>query len=415
MSEVLWLRWRWTLVCGAAVSLALVGLVANGNLWELLGVFHMRPYFADLAAILAAGQAQEAGLNIYESNPYDPFGRPHVYGPLWLLTGKLGWVASDAWWLGLLLNGIFLVVALGLLAPRNPRTALVVSLVLLSPPILLAIERANNDLIVFVLLAVGALAASRPGPARGFIGGSLIVLSAALKFYSLVALPGLFARKGSLRLAAVLAATGIAVFTAHWWLHREAFAQAMSISPRPSTIFAYGLPLLPVAWELAPNHRVWMMIGGLVGGFSAVGLLWGHRSELWHSLPVIGGRTIAAVAGGMSWMFCFFATTNFPYRAVLLLLVLPWWLSLGSNESAAPGSRLGRRLCALFVGALWLAAPKYWFAGISLGLDEQADRGAKWLMLIVGVDQMLWLVLTLAIGVGLTGWAWRRWRRGTTE
>ncbi len=414
MNETVWQRWRWTFACGGAVALALVGIVAHGGLWELLGVQHMRPYFADLAAILAAGQAHEAGLNIYQYNPFDPFGRPHVYGPLWLLTGKLGLVASDAWWLGMLLNGAFLVVALGLLAPRNPRTALVVVLVLLSPPILLAIERANNDLIIFLLLAGGALVASRPGRIRSYTGAALIVLSAALKFYPLVALPSLFAREGKLRLIALLVASGVAIFTAHWWMQRDAFAQAMSVSPRPSTIFAYGVPLFPVTWEQLSNHRVWLVIGYLFGGFSAAFLLWPHRSALWNSLPVLGGRTIGAVAGGASWLFCFLATTNFPYRAVLLLLVLPWWLSLGSNSTAASDSRLGRRLCALFVGALWLAAPKYWFAEITLDMSGLAAGSANWLMVILGVEQMIWVGLTVAIGVGLAGWVWRRWRLGSS-
>ncbi|MDP2136311.1 MAG: hypothetical protein Q8J74_00520, partial [Candidatus Didemnitutus sp.] len=187
---------------------------------------------------------------------------------------------------------------------------------------------------------------------------------------------------------------------------------ALSISPRPSTVFAFGVPLFPIVWEQLVEHRTWLLFGFLVGGVSSISLLWPHRAALWTSLPVVGGRSICAVAGGTSWIFCFLATTNFPYRVVLLLLVLPWWLALGETSPPARDAGLGRRLCALFLTALWLAAPKFWFAELSLGLSVLAAGSASWLMIIVGVEQMIWLVLTVAIGVGLTGWAWRRWRMG---
>ncbi|MDP2138192.1 MAG: glycosyltransferase 87 family protein, partial [Candidatus Didemnitutus sp.] len=268
MTKAEWLRWRWTYACGATVALALFALVAHGGLWELLGVQHMHPYFADLAAILAAGQAHVAGFNVYEINPFDPFGRPHVYGPLWLLTGQIGWVAADAWWLGLLLVSVFLVVALGLLEPRSFRAAFVVTMVLLSPPVLLGIERANNDLIIFLLFVIGAAAAARQGRAGGYAGAALIVISAGLKFYPLVALPSLFARNGRLRSIAMTVGGGGAIFAVFWWLQRDAIAQALSISPRPSTVFAFGVPLFPIVWEQLVEHRTWLLFGFFVGGVS---------------------------------------------------------------------------------------------------------------------------------------------------
>jgi hypothetical protein len=89
-----------------------------------LSIFSDRPYFLDLVAVLAAGQAHAAGLDVYvPPNPFDPFGRPHCYGPWWLVTGVLGLTVAEARWLGLLLALAFIASAAAVLAPRRVSAA----------------------------------------------------------------------------------------------------------------------------------------------------------------------------------------------------------------------------------------------------------------------------------------------------
>jgi len=411
MNDAFWQRWRWTVACGAAVAVGLVGLVAHGDLWDWLGVHHMSPYFADLAAVLAAGQAKVAGHDIYQPNPFDPFYRPHVYGPLWLVTGPLGLTVGDALWLGAVLVLAFLVVALCLAAPRTPSAALVTGAILLSPPVLLGMERANNDLVIFLLLAgAGWLAAANRRIHRP-LGAALIVLAGALKYYPLVAVPALAARPGRLRhLAAVGVACGL-LFGGLWWLQHEEFSRALAIAPRPSTLFAYGFSLLPFSWEQLAPHRAALFAGFVLGAGLASALLWPLRRALWTALPLHGWRTFCAVAGGSAWLLCYFATTSFPYRAVLLLLVLPAWLAWAGEKVDTLQARLGRSLCALLLCVLWLAAPKHWWTEIYLA-SAGASSAGNWLVTVFGGEQVLWLFISGAIGVSIAGWAWRRWREG---
>ncbi len=401
---------RWTALSGAVVLLVLFALVAHGEIWEVFGVFHMRLYFADLMAILAAGQAHVAGLDVYQSNPFDPLGRPHVYGPLWLLCGKLGLTVSDAWWMGLLLAMIFLAVALRMLNPRSLGAAIVVVMALLSPPILLGLERGNNDLMIFLLLAWAGTAVTSVLRWRQGEGVALIVLAAALKFYPLVALASLWARGGNVRRFVGKMGGAVLVFGGLWWLQREGFSRGLAAAPRPETIFSYSFSLLFTAWEPLAAHRALLGGGLLVGAIPVILLLWRRWGALWHSLPLWGVTTAWAVAGGATWLFCYLANTNYQYRAVLLLLVLPWWLALGSANVDRATAALGRRLCALLVAALWIAAPKYWWAEFFQETEFTATPGTPWVVFIFGIEQMLWLALSVAIAVGLTGWAWRRWR-----
>lgn len=411
MNDALWQRWRWTAACGAAVLLAFVALLAHDALWETLGVYHMRPYFADLAAVFAAGQAQGAGLDVYQPNPFDPFHRPHVYGPLWLVTGSLGLTVGDALWAGPLLGLAFLAAALVLLAPRSPAAAAVAALLLLSPPVLLGLERANNDLVIFLLLAAGTAATARSRVAQA-AGAGAVVLAAVLKYYPLVALPALAARGGRLRGIVGAGAAGAGLFGILWWLQREEFTRALAISPSPATIFAYGYALLPHAWEVFADVRFWHLLGFALGATALLVALGPDRRRLWEGLPLHGARTFAVVAGGATWSFCYFANSNFAYRAVLLLLVVPCWLEWSERRDDRTLARTGRRLCALLLGALWLAAPKYWWATLHSDGGGTVAHARCWLAGLVGLEQALWLGLTLAVGATLAGWAWRRLKEG---
>ncbi len=99
-------------------------------------------------------------------------------------------------------------------------------------------------------------------------------------------------------------------------------------------------------------------------------------------------------------MLCYVATTNFPYRTVVLLALVPFWL-----DGAA--GRAGRWLLGLLVLVLWLGAPKYWLAYPEMVAQP---HWRKTLTFLSGFDQGAWLALTAAVAVMLVGWAWRRLR-----
>lgn len=396
-----WRRHRPAVFTALLALLTFMGLTAHGGWWRLLGVEHMRPFYADTVTTLAASETWAEGGDPFEDNYRDPYGRPHTYGPWWLWAASLGLERRDAWWLGSLLVLAFVGVAAAVARPRTPGQAALLLLCLVSPPSLLGLERANSDLVIFVLLAGAAWLLSRPR-ARGADAAATAVLvaAAALKFYPLISLGALLAKRGALvrRFAWVLG--GAAAFGLAWWLQRAEFQLALREAARPATIFAYGLPMAPLLWEHLAALRGWLLLGAipvLVGGGM---LLRAGLRELRDLLPLHGGRSAAALAGGAAWLLCFVATTNFPYRAVLLFLLLPFWLD------AARG-RTGRRLVWLLLGALWLMAPKYWLAPPEI-LAIPAWR--RVVAVITGADQAAWFILTLALTCSLAGWAWRRWR-----
>jgi hypothetical protein len=406
-------------------------LVAHGGLWARLGIEHFpdRPYFLDLVAVLAAGQAHAAGLDVYvPPNPFDPFGRPHVYGPWWLVTGVLGLTVADARWLGPLLALAFIATAAAMLAPRRAGAAAVALALLASPPVLLGLERGNNDLVVFLLLvAAGALLARRE-ILSGLAGASLVWLAAALKIYPVAVLPMLGARATGRRHAlarlVVVGAGCVAVFGV--W--RADFAHAADHRPAPDTIFAYGLSVLHwmVVWPaLVPeSQRVATVAAQWIAfGATLIGAAWWLRRQaraLWTLVPPTGATAAWFVAGGMGWCACWLANTNYAYRAVLLLLPVRLWLARAFFSAAAsePEQRAGPNAKGgvqaaqdertISRGLLAKCAVAFWLTPIKAALLTGPFAA---LGMTLGVEQALMLALTAALLTSLTGWAWRRWQQ----
>src|SRR5207237_4293122 len=100
------------------------------------------------------------------------------------------------------------IAALSLLPP--PKRLLELLLVLaatLSTMVVFALERANADVVLFLLaLAAGCLA--ERGPAARMIGYGLALLSALLKYYPIMVLVVLFRERIAVFAAVALAATG---------------------------------------------------------------------------------------------------------------------------------------------------------------------------------------------------------------
>jgi hypothetical protein len=391
--------WTWRTVL--AVLVAFAGLVWQGELWRFFGVLHLKPLFVDLAAILSAGQAYHAGVDIYRENPFDPFGRTHVYGPWWLVSGALGLKVSDAAWLGPICVGLFVIVAVRFIAPRTLGQSVGTVLLFLSPGVLLGLERANNDLIVFLLAAAAAWWAARPRWLDGWVATAVLVLVSVLKFYPLVMLGALLGRREPLRRRLILVVAGATAFGAAFLLQYDHFRSALTVAPRPISIFAYGYEILPLTFRLLPGSR-----GLLLAGFLSVLALWiwmlGRTARRWcNLLPLDDRRATLAVMTGLGWLLCYAATLNFPYRAVLLLPILPFLWS-------APAGRTGRWIVGGLLGALWLGAPKLWFAPAAAGgAHEWRDA----ISLLSGFEQGAMLGITGLVVLLVGGWTWRAFFR----
>src|ERR1019366_4123041 len=194
------------------------------RLFFAIGVNHYDAWFLDTFALLASNDAVSRGLDPYAPNPLDYFHRPHVYSHWWLHLRDLGLTRADVMWLGLTLVGTFLCAALWRLRPQTLRPLLWDGAVLCSSPVLLALDRGNNDLAIFVLLTpvVPCLLSGRP--AWRLAAPFLVTAAAMLKYYpaaaALVLLPAPDARELRSRLVLTLL---LLLFAGHAEFWRDKF------------------------------------------------------------------------------------------------------------------------------------------------------------------------------------------------
>ena len=115
-------------------------------------------------------------------NPCDVFGRVHAYSPAWLWLGALpittGWDVAAG-----LTSVVLFVAALAFLPPgRGTWQTAVMTVGTVSSTVAYALERANVDLVTFVLAVVAVALVRRRGRWR-IAGYAIALLAAMLKFY----------------------------------------------------------------------------------------------------------------------------------------------------------------------------------------------------------------------------------------
>jgi hypothetical protein len=345
-------RFWWVLV--AFAGLMFTALVLNPGLLRVLGVNHYGVWCLDLSAILASNDALARGLDPYAPNPLDVFGRPHVYAHWWLHLGRLGLTRGDALWLGFALAAAFFVAAVAPLRPRQPGEIAWSLVVLCSPPVLLALERANNDLVIFVLLApvVPCLLSRRPGVR--LLAVPLLALAAALKAYPAVGVLVLLAgvdRRDTRRLLFVAALVFLALLPDA----ATDFMRYAKIVPETEGLMTMGARNLFVGLGLpVATARV---LGPLVGALVIAIFLRAKFFDHWTVAPVDRGAWLSFVLGATLLTGCFFAGASFAYRWVFALWLVPllWRLP---RDPAAPAAvrRLAAAAAALLIVALWADA-----------------------------------------------------------
>ena len=355
--------------------------VRPGLFW-FVGLQHYDIWFADTYALLASGDAVTQGLNPYLSNPLDFFGRPHVYSHWWLEIRRLGLTRSDISWLGPTVVIVAWLAALGTLRPRTGTQFAFALAILVSSPVLLAFERANNDLVIFLVLApvVPCLRSSRPWVQ--LFGTALIALAAGLKYYPAIGgIMLLSAANSRQRFRQVILGIGLlAVVAANVAPDLAVFGP---LAPKPSGWMSFGASttFTSLGWTgVAP--AVACVLGG------AIMFVCGWRSDRlhgWH--PGRDSAWLRFVLGAALLTGCFFASANFAYRWIFALWLPPLLWSMTSVSTVPEAARRFAKLTAwLLIAALWLDTAFTWVA-IALQGHAAPDTIRTWMKVSLLAEQ----------------------------
>mgnify|MGYP000508563684 CR=1 FL=1 len=345
--------------------MAVLSQAAYPQIRHIFGLSDHGMWFLDSYAVLASSDADRAGVDPDAPNPYDVFHRSHKYSDWWFVLGHLGLTRADNFLVGGIWVIGFLIAVFATVTPRSIAEAAWLALLVASPPVMLGILRANNDLVIFSLLAVALVALRELTVIRIGIAVAALALATGLKFYPVVAAGAVLLipeKRWRYRTAALATLILLGVIAAVWpQIARGTFHIEPQIHTFGSRIalLDFGLNAKLAAW-ISP--LLFVLVSGLVVSVH-------RRPKVEDASPPTTSTQMAMAMGAALLVICFIAGTNYAYRFIFALWVAPWCWSHRSSRSLL---RLGVWLLpvVLWQHGVLCAATALWFPDLS---PEQYD------------------------------------------
>jgi hypothetical protein len=310
---------------------------AYNHLVHVLGGYSGDAPFSDLDTTLSWMECYRQGVDVFVSNPCDVLGRIMVYSPIWLLGSYLHLNTSWTPVVGVALDLVFLGSLVLLPPARTWRGTLVIVAATVSNAVVFAVELANADVLMFVLLVLAGLAALRPMPVR-LVAYPLIVMAALLKYYPVAALIiALRERPGWLVLVTVFSVLSLGAFV---YVDAADILRALRFMPGGDDLYMFGARSLPYGLlRLFPRFYSVLsitpgMLEAIVCGITvilAAGLA--TRRDLVNAMARLSeAERMFLLLGSVVLVACFFTGQSYRYRAVFFLCVLPAITTLWTEQ-----------------------------------------------------------------------------------
>lgn len=335
----------WT--AGLTLAVWAVGAVWPGLLLTF-GISNYGKIYLDSYAVLAAVDAVRAGIDTQLFNPLDFMRRPHVYSDWWLALQWLGLTREHNFLLGSLWVGAFALTVWAAARLRTMGEALWLAALLISPVITLVINRANNDLVIFMLLTGCGLAATASPWWRTAVAIGSLGLATGLKYFPAAGVLALLWVRPVRLMPAVLLA-GLAVAGLVFMNVGDQVARGRFLIS--SGVYTMGAPMFWRDWGWADADS--LLPGLILILLAALGLVAGRVT----AGLALHGSPAERLRGAMSavvLLACFLVGMNYAYRWVFVI-----WPALWLWRRAADGLLPSRQrwaacvACGLVLICLW--------------------------------------------------------------
>lgn len=410
-------------VIGLVAVIVFAGLWMSGahsiyyQLFTLWGIPPFKFPFIDVDGSLAAWECARKGVDVIVMNPCDILERGYNYSPFWMTFDWIPLDRSDRIVVGLALGIGFLI---SLFALRPPSSAVEMALRLaavLSTMVVFAVERANPDLLIFILVIIMLTLLRRSHTARG-LAYCVAFLAGTIKYYPFVLL-GLLVRE-RLRVGFAIAAGAVIGLIVFWLIYAEQILKGLPGIARGVPFGdMFGAKNLPLGIFKVVEHATASSDVGskvaLVATIFLVLIIAALMIGLWRGSRVPDALYrlheadhLALLAGALLVTGCFFSGQSVGYRGIFLLLVLPGLFALGQDDAAGPIARAAKYAAFGIPLLMWSEAIRRWIHILAVGeypppgfmsvLEQPLDfiawciREIAWWLLVI-------FLVTLLIGL----------------
>lgn len=336
----------------ALIGLYFLALFSQDWYWPRFGVPGAADLpFNDIRFWTTAWECTRDGVDVIPTNPCDPQTRYMDHPRVWLAPAVLGLGEGSTFALGIIIGIAFFLAIFATIGNIAPANALIYAALLCSPSVMLGIERANTDLIVFVIVTIGVLLARRRATLTATLGHGLLLLAAVLKLYPAFAWGALLRQpfRRALLGGAVLTiafATYLIATLEHLQSVREHFPREVR--------FSYGAPILAGGFGFDGfRGQLLVVIAGCA--LAAAFALFVRRRRQGPQQDTDVGRELELFwAGAGIFVSSYAVTYNFNYRLIFLLLTVPQLFRW--SRDPAPPVPYSKAALTLILLALWLGA-----------------------------------------------------------
>lgn len=354
-----------------------VALVAQGGhlAWSWFQVPATTPSFLDLRSVTSGWECTRKGVDVLVRNPCDPFPRPANYPRIWLWPASLGLGQSSTLILGIIVAGAFFVGAFVLMGRvERPLDVGVWVALLVSPAVMLGVERGNADLIVFPIVVVGIVLMRARRTAVSAVAHGAMLFAAMLKLFPALAFVALLRQpRRRVVVGAGLVTLGFLIYVGVTWsdiatIHRVLpqeiyYSYGADVAVRAVTLWlSVHYASLASLGRHGPEQIVLWCVVAVGVGLGAV------VARRWKPPQVASERELDAFFAGCAiFVGSFLLEHNFDYRLVYLMLCVPQLLHWVRS------SRLAAIVLLALVTTFWLSevlSNGYWRQHYPIPYDE---------------------------------------------
>jgi hypothetical protein len=303
--------------------------------WRAFGVPSMTPQFLDSYNISTAVETLHGGRDPLVMNLGDPYHRPMNYPRVWLyLFSAAGITPGNVSTAAVLLCVSYLACVSFLIAQtRHAVDALILLIASLSISPMLAMERGNNDMVVFSLIFVACFVTNR------YLKSGLYSAAALLKFFPLIAMIiDAMRRPIKERMLAILPILLVVTLILLQWrdlvLIRHGTPVSRSMSYGTLSLQA-DLLHKTARWGFLSSMGWTVVIECWLIGALAIRKAWGNLWELDTSISSSKFAESFSVFGAI-YVFTYAIGSNWDYRLIFLLPTLPLAMEMARGVRHRP-------------------------------------------------------------------------------
>ena len=306
---------------------AIIPMVKNGILF----------LFADWTVIVNANLCLEKGFDVFIKNPCDPWGRKHVYGEILLYLPFIDVLKKFyLFYFPIIMNFLFIYVFISFFNYKKSLKNYTFFFFVLSAPFLTAVERANNDILIFLIIFLIS-------KYRSLLTSHILILLGVLSKFYPVCFGIIFLFKKEIKkilINLLLLSLFISIFI---FFQFESLIKIFNTQTQFSAgnVYAFSFQSLikTIGYFQLVEDLKWLktffIVGFLLIPFLSIVYLFTSKNN--HFFKEIFTNNIFEsriyIISSITLISCYFIFENTFYREIFFLGLIPWLLRYEDQES----------------------------------------------------------------------------------